>query len=56
MYIRVQIQLIISYQYAICLYSTVLDEDFHIKLPLKSVWEYAIFKIFLGGMPPDPWQ
>ena len=39
MYIRVQIQLIISYQYAIkfCLYSRVLDEDFHIKLPLKSV-------------------
>ena len=36
MYIRVQIQLIIIYQYAICLYSTVLDEDFCIKLPLNQ--------------------
>ena len=54
MYIRVQILLIISYQYAICLYSRVLDEDFHIKLPLKSVGEYAIFKNFLGACPLIP--
>ena len=29
-------------------------EDFLVKLLQKSVSEYAIFKIFLGGMPPDP--
>ena len=28
--------------------------DFLVNLPLKSVSEHAIFKIFLGGMPPDP--
>ena len=32
----------------------VLDEDFLVKLPQKSVSEHTIFKIFLGGMPPDP--
>ena len=31
----------------------VLDKDFLVKLPRKSVSEYAIFKIFLGGIPPD---
>ena len=31
----------------------VLDEDFLVKLPRKSASEYAIFKIFLGGMPLD---
>ena len=32
----------------------VLDEDFLVKLSRKSVSEYAVFKNFLGGMPPDP--
>ena len=31
-----------------------LDEDSPVKLPFKSVSEHAIFKNFLGGMPPDP--
>ena len=27
---------------------------FLVKLPPKSISEHVIFKIFLGGMPPDP--
>ena len=32
----------------------VLDEDFLVNLPLKSVSEHAIFKIFLRGHAPRP--
>ena len=34
-------------------FSGVLDEEFLVELPPKSVLEHTIFKIFLGGMPPD---
>ena len=34
--------------------SGMADEDFCVKLPLKSVWGYAILNFFLGGMPQIP--
>ena len=33
------------------MFSGILDEDCHVKLPLKSVWEYAIF---WGDAPNSP--
>ena len=34
-------------------FSGVLDEDFLVELPPKSISEHVIFKIFLGACSPD---